>query len=90
MSGSSRTRVKVFVLFFQEVKTLLKIFHQTDRTFDSSIRAAAAELLLENKPTTTIVRNLLLSAMGDTTQFELSTYLSKKIVDLAKYNSKLR
>ena len=82
-------QIYIFTVF-QEVKILLKIYHQTDRTFDSSIRAATAEILLENKPTTAVVRNLLLSAMGDTTQYELSTYLSKKIVDLAKYNTKLR
>lgn len=74
----------------KEVKTLLKIYHCTERTFDSSVRAATAELLLENKPTTAVVRNLLLATMSDTTQFELSSFLSKKIVDMAKYNPTLR
>ena len=76
--------------FLQEVKLLLKIFHCTDRTFDSSVRAGAAEILLENKPTTAVVRNLLLATMEDTKSYELSTYLSKKIVDMAKYNPTLR
>ena len=69
---------------------LLKIYHCTEQTFDSSVRAATAEILLENKPTTSVVRSLLLATMGDTANFELSGYLSKKIVDMAKYNPTLR
>ena len=83
------TQISSF-FFLQEVKLLLKIFHGTDRTFDSSVRSAAAEILLENKPTTAVVRNLLLTTMADTGSYELSTYLSKKIVDMAKYNPTLR
>lgn len=74
----------------KDIKSLLKIYHQTERTYDTSVRAVAAELLLKLTPSTAVVRNLLLAAQGDQVNFELSTFLLRKIVDIAKYNSELR
>lgn len=74
----------------KDIKSLLKIYHQTERTYDSSVRAAAAEILLNLSPTTVVVRNLMLAAEGDQTNFELSTFTLRKIVDIVKYNVQLR
>lgn len=70
--------------------TLLKIFHQTERNYDSSVRAVAAEMLLTVRPSETTVRNIMLAAMGDQTQHELATFVLRKLVDLTKYNTELR
>lgn len=74
----------------KEKQALLKIFHQTDRTYDSSVRASAAELLLGYNSSVATVINIFLSAVKDQKQHELSTFILRKVVDMAKYNSKLR
>lgn len=78
--------------FFNEkdIKSLLKIFHQNERTFDSSVRAAAAELLLTVRPTAEVVSGIMLAAIGDQSNFELSTFILGKLVDTLKYNPALR
>ena len=58
--------------------------------YDSSVRAAAAEILLNIDPSKSTVLNLMLAAQGDQAQYELSTFLLRKIVDVAKYSPKLR
>ncbi|WAQ96562.1 MTP-like protein [Mya arenaria] len=73
-----------------EQQVLLKIFHQTERTYDSSVRASAAELLLGQNTSKSTVINILLSAMHDQKQHELSTFILRKIVDLARYDKQLR
>ncbi|XP_045214239.2 microsomal triglyceride transfer protein large subunit-like [Mercenaria mercenaria] len=74
----------------KDIKSLLKIYHQTERTYDTSVRAASVELLLSLRPSTSIVRNLMLAAQGDQINFELSTFILRKIVDIAKYSPELR
>ena len=69
---------------------LLKIFHQTERPYDSSVRASAAEILLTTNTSEVTVRNIMLAAIGDQTQHELCTFILRKLVDLAKYNPELR
>ena len=74
---------------FQDIARLLNIYHQTDRVYDSSVRAVVVEVLLNNKPTEDLVRNLFLAAVGDQDQFELSTFVLRKILDMMNYDKNL-
>ncbi|XP_060065348.1 microsomal triglyceride transfer protein large subunit-like [Ylistrum balloti] len=70
--------------------TLSRIFHQNNRQFDSSVRLAAADVLLKNNPTTAEVRNMMLSAVGDQKNHETSTYILKRLLDLSEMDSYIR
>ncbi|KAL4240543.1 hypothetical protein ACF0H5_001335 [Mactra antiquata] len=83
-------RIPIQYIDDEDIKCLLKIFHQTDSTFDSSVRASVAEVLLSVRPTPTIVSNLMIAAMQDQDNFELSTFTLRKLVDMIKYSEALR
>lgn len=69
---------------------LSRIFHQNVKPFDSSVRIAAAEALLKNQPSIGDVRNIMLSAVGDQKNHETSTYIIKRLLDLAESDSEIR
>lgn len=69
---------------------LKSIFHQNKRNYDSSVRIAALEILLQNGISTGGLRNIVLSAMYDQTEFEVSTYLIKRMKDLSESDPKFR
>lgn len=69
---------------------LKSIFHQNKRNYDSSVRIAALEILLQNGISTGGLRNIILSAMYDQTEFEVSTYLNKRMKDLSESDPKFR
>lgn len=71
-------------------QVLKSIFHQNKRNYDSSVRIAALEILLQNGISTGGLRNIVLSAMYDQTEFEVSTYLIKRMKDLAESDPKFR
>ncbi|XP_022315844.2 microsomal triglyceride transfer protein large subunit-like [Crassostrea virginica] len=77
--------------FRDEVNQVLKsIFHQNKRTYDSSVRIAALEILLQNGLSTGELRNIVLSAMYDQSEFEVSTYLLKRLADLSQSDPNFR
>lgn len=69
---------------------LKSIFHQNKRTYDSSVRIAALEILLQNGLSTGELRNIVLSAMYDQSEFEVSTYLLKRLADLSQSDPNFR
>lgn len=71
-------------------QVLKSIFHQNKRNYDSSVRIAALEILLQNGISTGGLRNIVLSAMYDQTEFEVSTYLIKRMEDLSESDPKFR
>ncbi|XP_062589725.1 microsomal triglyceride transfer protein large subunit-like [Saccostrea cucullata] len=75
----------------EEIIPVLKyIFHQNKRNYDSSVRIAALEILLQNGLSTGELCNIVLSAMYDQTEFEVSTYLIKRLQDLSESDPKFR
>lgn len=77
--------------FKDQVNQVLKsIFHQNKRNYDSSVRIAALEIILQNGISTGGLRNIVLSAMYDQTEFEVSTYLIKRMKDLSESDPKFR
>uniref|UniRef100_A0A2C9LD41 Vitellogenin domain-containing protein n=1 Tax=Biomphalaria glabrata TaxID=6526 RepID=A0A2C9LD41_BIOGL len=68
---------------------LLRIFHQNNDAYDTSVRIAALELIVDNEPTKQEVRNILLSC-GDQSEPEFSTYVLKMILDIASVNPELK
>ncbi|XP_048761534.2 microsomal triglyceride transfer protein large subunit-like [Ostrea edulis] len=77
--------------FRQEVFPVLKsIFHQNKRKYDSSVRIAALEILLQNGVSTGELCNIVLSAIYDQTEFEVSTYLIKRLRDLSESDPNFR
>ncbi|OWF52669.1 microsomal triglyceride transfer protein large subunit-like [Mizuhopecten yessoensis] len=69
---------------------LSRMFHQNNRHYDSSVRIAAADVLLRNKPSIAEVRNIMMSAVGDQKNHETSTYIIKRLVDLSETDSYIR
>ncbi|KAK3594387.1 hypothetical protein CHS0354_009680 [Potamilus streckersoni] len=74
----------------EETTALLKIYHQKERRYDISVRAAAVDILLKKNPSSHIIRNILLTATADQRDFELSTYVNKRLIDQMKSDNKLR
>ncbi|KAL8616969.1 hypothetical protein ACOMHN_041887 [Nucella lapillus] len=68
---------------------MLRIFHQSQDKYDSSVRAAALDVVLKNQPSAQVVRSILL-AVVDQKQFEFSTYVYNSLIDAASSDSALR
>ncbi|KAK3091068.1 hypothetical protein FSP39_016889 [Pinctada imbricata] len=66
------------------------IFHQNNKKHDSSVRLAALEYILRSQPSIPDLRNILLSAIGDQEEFEVSTFIIKRISDIASSDSYIR
>ncbi|XP_067931798.1 microsomal triglyceride transfer protein large subunit-like [Watersipora subatra] len=63
--------------------TMSRIYHQSDRLYDSSIRSAALAVLLSVRPSVQEIRNVMLSTVNQTDK-HLSTYVQGAMKDLAK------
>lgn len=70
-------------------QAMLRIFHQSQAQYDSSVRAAALEVLLKNQPSPQVVRDILLSAI-EQKHFEFSTYVYNSVIDAAGTDSTVR
>ena len=68
---------------------MLRIFHQNAAQYDSSVRAAALDVLLKNQPPPQVLRNVLLAA-ADQTSFEFSTYVYNALIDAAGTDPAIR
>ncbi|GFO23516.1 microsomal triglyceride transfer protein large subunit [Plakobranchus ocellatus] len=67
----------------KEVKEVLqRIFHQNKASYDSSVRVAALELLLDIGASDITLKNVLLSCL-DQSSAEFSTYVLKLVLDKA-------
>ncbi|KAH9508416.1 hypothetical protein Btru_055188 [Bulinus truncatus] len=64
---------------------MLRIFHQTKASYDSSVRIAALELIIDNQPSNQVIRNVLLSCI-DQTEPEFTTYILRMLLDAASIN----
>lgn len=68
----------------KEVKAALqRIFHQNKASYDSSVRVAALELLLDTRISDMALRNIFLSCL-DQSNIELSAYVLKFVLDKAE------
>lgn len=77
------------VPFSQVKRAMLRIFHQNNAQYDSSVRAAALELILKHQPSPQVLRNILLSAT-DQTNFEFSTYVYSSVFDASGTDAAVR
>lgn len=73
----------------QVKRTMLRIFHQNEARYDSSVRAAALDVLLKNQPSPQVLRNILLS-LTDQSSCEFSTYVYTSLLDAASADSAVR
>lgn len=69
---------------------LVKIYLQITREYDSSVRLAALELLLQLNPTSEEIYSILQCALDNRIEFELSLYTMKRVVDMANTNHNVR
>uniref|UniRef100_A0A0B6ZQ93 MTP large subunit lipid-binding domain-containing protein n=1 Tax=Arion vulgaris TaxID=1028688 RepID=A0A0B6ZQ93_9EUPU len=69
-------------------EAMLRIFHQNKVNYDSSVRIAALELILDNQPSEQVIRNILLSSL-DQSNVEFSTYVVRMLLDYANANPSL-
>lgn len=77
-------------LLFQGLSSLQRIFHQNTRLYDTSVRIAASEILLQSNPSTMNLRNIILASLYNQKDFELSTFVLRRLKDIAKDNDNLR
>lgn len=75
---------------FQVITAMLRIFHQNAANYDTSVRAAALDMLLKNQPTPQVLRNVLLAAAMDQTNFEFATYVYNSVIDAANNEAMVR
>lgn len=68
---------------------MLRIFHQSKTNYDSSVRVAALEFILDNHPSQQVIRDVLLSCL-DQSNAEFSTYIIRLLFDAASTNSEIR
>lgn len=74
----------------QEVtEALLRIYNQIKARYDSSVRVAALEVLLDLNPSADIIRNILMSCV-EQTNAEFSTYIIRLMLDTATAKPTLR
>ncbi|KAH9495032.1 hypothetical protein Btru_018637 [Bulinus truncatus] len=57
----------------------------TKASYDSSVRIAALELIIDNQPSNQVIRNVLLSCI-DQTEPEFTTYILRMLLDAASIN----
>lgn len=62
-----------------------RIYHQNRKSYDNTIRSAAASRLLSNNPTEWDVRNIVLS-LPELTSKEVANFLYQRILDIVKTN----
>ena len=73
-----------FFSFGHQVKAALqRIFHQNKATYDSSVRVAALELLMDAGVSKMALRNILLSCL-DQSNIEFAAYVLKFVLDKAE------
>ncbi|KAK7112440.1 microsomal triglyceride transfer protein large subunit-like [Littorina saxatilis] len=72
------------------ITAMLRIFHQNAANYDTSVRAAALDMLLKNQPTPQVLRNVLLAAAMDQTNFEFATYVYNSVIDAANNEAMVR
>ncbi|MPC87833.1 Microsomal triglyceride transfer protein large subunit [Portunus trituberculatus] len=73
----------------EALKRLERIFLELGRQHDSSVRAMAADILLQNKPTEEFVKSLL-EIMSSQSARELNTVLLGRLWDLASSDDNLQ
>ncbi|XP_005091025.1 microsomal triglyceride transfer protein large subunit [Aplysia californica] len=74
----------------QQVRdALARVYHQNKASYDSTVRIAALEVLLELEPSAPLVRNVLLSCLEQGNP-EFSTYVVRMLLDAATANAHLR
>jgi len=66
-----------------------KVYHQTNRQYDSGARSTALLSLLSHEATKMQITNALLSTVNQTDK-HLSTYVMDSIHDMASVNSQFR
>ena len=66
-----------------------RIFHQNIRTYDTAVRVKAMNILLENNPVDTDIKQIVLS-ITDQDQHELSTFIYAKIYSMMENDEKIR
>ncbi|XP_071131491.1 microsomal triglyceride transfer protein large subunit-like isoform X2 [Mytilus edulis] len=69
---------------------LVKMYLQITREYDSSVRVAALELLVQLSPTPEEVYSILKSALDNRKEFELSLYTMKRVLDMVNSNNNVR
>ncbi|BFZ02912.1 hypothetical protein BsWGS_05951 [Bradybaena similaris] len=85
---SALRRINEKLITSQVKKTILRIFHQSKTNYDSSVRVAALEFILDNHPSQQVIRDVLLSCL-DQTNAELSTYIIRLLFDAASTSSEI-
>ena len=68
---------------------MLRIFHQNEKTYDTSVRLAALNVVLQNGPSVSTLRSVLL-AITDQTNHELAMFIKQQIEDAANQDQNLR
>ena len=71
------------LFYLNQVKAALqRIFHQNKASYDSSVRLAALELLVDAGVSDTVLRNIVLSCL-DQSNVEFSAYVLNFVLDKA-------
>lgn len=74
----------------QAKSRLVKIYLQSTREYDSSVRVAALELLVQLNPSPDEIYSILQSALDNRKEFELSLYTVKRILDMSNASPNFR
>lgn len=72
----------------KHLKRLERIFFQLERIHDTSVRAMSIDMLLQNKPSELLVKDVLAFMSSEMTTMELNTLILTRIQDLAEKNEK--
>ncbi|CAG5131398.1 unnamed protein product, partial [Candidula unifasciata] len=85
---SAFRRINEKLITSEVKKAMLRIFHQSKASYDSSVRVAALEFILGNHPTQQVIRDILLSSL-DQSNAELSTYIIRLVFDAASVDPEI-
>ena len=66
-----------------------RIYHQTERAYDSGVRTAALAIILSTSPSIQEIRNFLISTINQT-DHHMSTYVLDTMIDLANNKPSFR
>ncbi|KAK7498587.1 hypothetical protein BaRGS_00010247 [Batillaria attramentaria] len=70
-------------------QAMLRILHQNQVQYDSSVRVAALMMILRNQPSPQVLKDILLAGL-DQTNFEFSTYVVNSVRDAAVTDASVR
>ena len=71
------------VFFYHKVKNVMfGIVHGTSVQYDTSVKIAALEFILKNRPSVLVLRNILLKAVNQE-HTEFSTYIHSALLNAA-------